>query len=56
MNINLVDFFIIQAAITIAVHLLEYLNNAAAKLGFVDHGIAIKVEQLKAFFLRFCNA
>ena len=29
MEINLVDFFIIQAAITIAVHLLGYLDNAA---------------------------
>ena len=36
------NFFIIQAAITIAVHLLEHRENAAAQLSFVDHAIAVK--------------
>ena len=37
-------FFIIQAAITIAVHILEHRHNAALKLDFVDHAVAVKNE------------
>ena len=44
MTLHLVDLFFIQAAITIAVHLLEHSDNAAFKLGFVDHAIIIDVE------------
>ena len=44
MTLHLVDFFIIQAAITIVVHFLEHRDNAAVKLGFVDNAIAVKVE------------
>ena len=39
---NLVDFFIIQAAITIAVHLFEHRDNVAVKLGFVGYAIVVK--------------
>ena len=42
MTLHLADFFIIQAAITIAVHPLEHRDNAAVKLSFVDHAIAVK--------------
>ena len=42
MRLNLVDFFVIQAAVTIAVHFFEHRDNAAVKLGFVDHAIAVK--------------
>ena len=51
MTLHLVDFSVTQAAITIAVHLLEHRDNAAVKLGFIDHAIAVKVEHLKAFIL-----
>ena len=44
MVLHLADFFIIQAAITIAVHLFEHRDNAAVKLGFVDNNIIIDVE------------
>ena len=49
MTLNLVDFYITQAAITIAVHLIEHRDNAAFKFSFVDHAIAVKIEHLKAF-------
>ena len=48
MTLNLVDFFIIQAAITIAIHPLEHRDNAVVKLSFVDHAIA--VEAVSVFF------
>ena len=44
MALHLADFFIIQAAITIAVHLLEHRYNAALKHGFIDHAIIIDVD------------
>ena len=43
MTSHLVDFFIIQAAITIAVHRPKHRDNAAVKLGFVDHATAVEV-------------
>ena len=51
MALYLADFFIIQAAITIAVHLLEHGDDAAIKLGVVDHTVGVKVEHLKLFIL-----
>jgi hypothetical protein len=49
MALHLDDFFIIQAAITIAVNLFEHRDKAAVKLGFVDHAVTVKIEYLKAF-------
>ena len=51
MALHLADFFIIQAAITIAVHLLEHGDDVAVKLGSVDHAVGVKVEHLKPFIL-----
>jgi hypothetical protein len=51
MALHLADFFIIQAAITIAVHLLEHGDDATVKLGFVDHAVGVKIEHLKPFIL-----
>ena len=51
MALHLADFFIIQAAITIAVHLLKHRDDAAVKLGYVDHAVGVKIEHLKLFFL-----
>ena len=51
MALYLADFFIIQAANTIAVHFLEHGDDAAAKLGFVDHAVGAKIEHLKPFIL-----
>ncbi len=51
MAFDLADFFIIQAAITIAVHLREHGDDAAGKLGFVDHAVGVKVKHLKPFIL-----
>ena len=51
MALHLADFFIIQAAITIAVHLLEHGNDAAVKLGFVDHAVGVKIKHLKPLIL-----
>ena len=44
MALYLTDFFIIQAAITIAVHILEHRHNAALKLDFVNNAVAVKIE------------
>ena len=48
--------FIIQDAITIAVHILGHRYNAAVKLDFVDHAVAVEVElfchKLAALFQR----
>ena len=41
MALHFADFFIIQAAITIAVHLLEHGGDAAVELGFVDHAVGV---------------
>ena len=51
MALHLANFFIIQAAITIAVHLLEHGNDAAVKLGFVDHAVGVKIKHLKPLIL-----
>ena len=51
MALHLADFLIIQAAITIAVHLFEHSNDAAVKLGFVDHVVGVKIKHLKPFIL-----
>ncbi len=51
MALHLADFFIIQVAITIAVYLLEHGDDAAVKLGFVDHAVGVKMEHLKLFIL-----
>ena len=51
MALHLADFFIIQAAITIAVHLLEHGDDAAVKLGFVDYAVGVKIEHLKPLIL-----
>ena len=51
MALHLADFFIIQAAITIAFHLLEHGDDAAVELGFVDHAVGVKIEHLKPFIL-----
>ena len=42
--LHLAGSFIIQAAITIAVHILEHCHNASVKLDFVDHAVTIDVE------------
>ena len=50
------QFFIIQDAITIAVHILKHRHSAAVKLDFVDHAVAVKIEffchELAALFQR----
>ena len=51
MALHLADFFIIQAAITIAVHLLEHRDDAAVKLGLVDHAVGVKIKHLKPLIL-----
>ena len=51
MALYLADFFIIQAAITIIVHFLEHGDDAAVKLGFVDHVVGVKIKHLKPFIL-----
>jgi hypothetical protein len=51
MALHLADFYIIQAAITMAAHLLEHGDNTAVKLGFVDYAVGVKIEHLKALFL-----
>ena len=56
MTLHLVDFFIIQAATTIADHLLEHRDNAAVKLGLVDHAIAVKVKLFCMNSPRLCDA
>ena len=50
-ELNLVDFSIIQTAITIAVHLPEHGDDTAVELGFVDHAVGVKIEHLKPFIL-----
>ena len=42
--LHFADFFMIQVAITIAVHLLEHCDNKALKLGFINHAIIIDVD------------
>ena len=51
MALYLADFFIIQAAITIAVHFLEHGDDAAVKLGFVEHAVGVKIKHLTPFIL-----
>ena len=51
MALHLAGFYIIQAAITIAVHLLEHGDDAAVKLGVVDHAVGVKIKNLKLFIL-----
>ena len=51
MALHLTDFFVIQGAITISVHLLEHGDDSAVKLGFVDHAVGVKIEHLRVFIL-----
>ena len=51
MALHITDFSIIQAAVTIAVHPFEHGDDAAVKLGFVDHAVGVEITHLKPFIL-----